>query len=222
MPSINMIAARRTEKHRREQKTRNLIYGILAEAGLFMVALSFMVVQLVTTQGQGGSLNDKIAKLKPQVEQIQNLQEQTALLQPKLVALDAARDNTLYWYTAVQNLTASLSDTCWLVGLTTTGDPSVVTGAVALPGVSAVGATMTMTGESINQTDVGQMMLRMNQYPHFDHLTLSYVQQATGSSPTEGTGVNPVNFQLAVQLHSTAPPAKPDGKTLGNANAQRS
>jgi Tfp pilus assembly protein PilN len=221
MPSINMIAARRAEKHRLELKTRNLVYGILAEAGLFMVALSFMLVQLVTTQGQVGSLNDKIVKLKPQVKQIQSLQEQTATLQPKLSALGSARNSTLYLYTALQNITCSLSTSTWLANLTTSGD---VSGGDATSKVSAPAAdpTLSITGSSLNQSDVGLTMLRMNQYPQFEHVTLNLVQQTqTGASTAKAPPTSNVEFQIAIQLHSLAPP-KSAAKTPGNNNVQKS
>jgi Tfp pilus assembly protein PilN len=220
MPSINMIAARRAEKRRMEQKTKGIIYCILAEGGLFLVALSFMVLQLITTQGQAGDLKYKIAKLKTQVDQIQALQQQTAELQPKLTALNSARDNTLYWYTALQNTTSSLSTTSWLSSISTSGDPS---GALP-PGAPATAvappATLLIAGSSISQADVGLTMLRMNQFPQFDHVMLNFVQQQDALNAPK-TGINPVQFQMAIQLHPTAQP-KAAAKTGNNDNVQKS
>jgi Tfp pilus assembly protein PilN len=218
MPAINMIAAKREEKKRLEQRTRNLVYGIAVEAGLFLVALSYMVVQLVSTQDQVAGLNESIAKLKPQVAQIQGLQDQTALLEPKLTALNDARTNTLYWYTSIENLTDSLTDSSWLVSLQTSGDPSVVN----LDGpANNQGPQMQVQGVSLTQSEVGQTMLRMNEYPSFDHVNLTFVQQQQGGFTAMTNGVIPVEFEIAIELHSTTPPASAD-KTLGADNAAKS
>jgi len=219
MPSINMIAARRAEKHRSEIRTKNIILGIVIEAGLFLVALSFMVVQLVTSQSQIGGLNDQINKLKPQVAQIQSLERETAGLQPKLIALTSARDNTLYWYTAIENVTNSLSSSTWLANLSTSGDPTGGS-ATASPTAVTPPAQMLIAGTSLNQADVGLTMLSLNQYPHFDHVTLNFVQQGQAPGSKISTIV-PYQFQIALQMHSTAPP-KDSSKTTGNDNVQKS
>jgi Tfp pilus assembly protein PilN len=214
-----MIAARRAEKHRIEKRTRNLVYGILAEAGLFLVVISYMIVQLVATQGQAADLRDKISKLKPEVEAIQGLQKETAALQPKVTALDDARTNTLYWYTAIQNLTSSLSNSTYLSSIDTKGDPS----GAASTGVGSVatGATMSVAGTSLTASDVGMMMLRMNQYPQFDKVTLSEVDEQPQMGSASMNGSQQVKFQIAIDLHPTAQP-KDTSNGLGNGNVQKS
>jgi Tfp pilus assembly protein PilN len=223
MPSINMIAARRAEKSRLEQKTRNLVYGIAVEIGLFIVALSFMLVQVVTTQGQVGELNDKIVKLKPQVDKIQSLEQQTAHLQPKLTALNSARDNTLYWYTAIEDLTDSLSAATSLASLVSSGspDPAAAKAAAPTPTAAAVPAQFVVSGVALSQTDVGQTMLHMNQYKQFDNVTLGFSQLSSVNAAASKGAQNAVQFQMTIVLHPLAQPAA--AKSLpGAINVQKS
>jgi Tfp pilus assembly protein PilN len=175
-----------------------------------MVALSFMVVQVVTAQGRVGDLNDKIVKLKPEVKAIQVLQEQTAGLQPKLAMVGTTRDDTMYLYTAIENITKSLSSSSGLTNLTTSGDAS--------DGQSADGPTISITGTARSQSDVGMTMLRMNGYPQFEHVTLTSVTQA----PPTSSQVSPADaqFEITLQLRSLTPPKS--AKTAGGDNVQKS
>ena len=220
MPSINLIAARRAEKHRLQQHIRKLIYALAAEAGVVLFIVSVLTLQLVNAQSHVGDLDTRIAKLKPQVDRIQQLEGETSQLQPKLTALNTARGTTLYWYTALQNVTSSLSTNAWLTELSTTGSPSAAAapkgpGAAPAVGAPIQAATINLNGVAVSQAEVGQTMLKMNQYPHFDQVQLNYATQALiGKKPT-------VNFQLTVLLHPTDDGAAL-GKGKGDGNVQKS
>jgi Tfp pilus assembly protein PilN len=227
MPSINMIATRRAEKHRFEQTTRNIAYTIAGEIGIFFVVASFMLVQMVQAQGQVSDLNEKIIKLKPQVDQIQSLEQQTAHLQPKLTVLNAARSSTLYWYSALQNLSESLSPSANLVSVVSSGNPAgPAAGAPPAPGTApVVAAQLAVQGIALTQSDVGETMLRMNQYPQFDNVTLNFAQ-SSGAVAGSKTSTGCEQFQMTIALHSTAPPAPAKTAstttTTGDTNAQKS
>lgn len=204
MPSINMIAARRAEKRRQERNTQKLIYGIVAELGVILLVTSFMVGRLVTTHNHVQDLNDQIKSLQTKVDEIQNLQSSTSALQPKVNALTQARTNTLYWYTAVQNVASSLPADTWLTSLGTNGTPTPGDGSGAAP------ASLNVQGMATTQFTVGETMLKMNTYPTIDQVLLNNVAQSSfGTSPT-------VTFALIVQLKpaATAP--------AGGTNVQKS
>ena len=204
MPSINMIALRREEKRQQEQNARKLLYSIAGEVGVVLAVASVMTARILVAQGHISDLSDQLAKLKPQVAQIQSLQAQTAALQPKVDTLDGAKADTIFWYNNFYAVTGSLPAKTWLTSLATgTG----AAGAGTTPG-SAAGTdpTLNLSGVAMSNAAVGQSMLRMNQSPRLDHVDLSFVQ-------SEKIGAaDAVSFQMTVHLKPEADPAKDPSK----------
>lgn len=202
MPSINMIASRRAEKRRVEANTQKLIYGILAEFGVFLLVSSVMVGRLVTTHNHSADLDDRIKSLQAKVDEIKHLQDATAAMAPKVTALADAKSKTLYWYTSFQNVAAALPASTWLTSLSSVGTPDGSTGSEA---------KLNFQGMALTQFNVGEAMLRMNAFPNIKQVDLNVVQQSNyGTRPV-------VNFQMMVELKPTTAPA-----TGGSNNAQKS
>ena len=208
MPSINLIAARREEKRRLEQHIRRLIYAILGEVGAIVLVASLMLVKVMTERGQITQLDGQIGLLQGKVNEIQALEQQTAELKPKVAILNEARNNTLYWYTAMQTIVASLPNETWLTNINTGGDPSVgatppaKTGgpgssAPPAPVVSAAGGgpTLTFAGQASDSDQVGMAMLKMNQFTNISTVTLNSVNEASSAS-----GAKTMTFSMMVQL----------------------
>jgi Tfp pilus assembly protein PilN len=194
MPSINMIATRREEKRRFQQYTHKLVYAIIAEIGVVVLLLSFMVVRLVEVKGQITDLEGQIGGLQPKVNQIQSLEAQTAALKPKVGTLNGARNNTLYWYTALQTVVASLPEKSWLTSIATTGDP---TPPPATPAASSAAkpTAPTLPGAALNFAGIA--MLKMNQFQNISSVTLSYINSAAGP---QGGGNSGMSFSMNVDL----------------------
>ena len=208
MPSINMIASRRAEKQRQEKNIRKLLYGISAEVGCVILALTGLSVREASLRGHIAELGAQIQNLQPKVNKIQDLQTEMSAMQPKVDTLDGARADTLFWYSNLSAITNSLPDKTWLTSLG-------VTGAVAggEPG-SAAGAdpTISLAGVTLDQSLVGESMLRMNQAPGLDHVDLtSSQQQKTGATDT-------VAFQMTVHLK----PETAAGDKKGASDVQKS
>lgn len=193
MPSINMIASRRAEKQRQEQNIRKLLYGISAEVACVILALTGLSIRQASMRGHMADLSAQIQNLQPKVNKIQALQDEMTAMQPKVDTLDGARADTLFWYTNLAAITNSLPAKTWLTSV------GVVGGTGGDPG-SGAGAdpTITLAGVTLNQSLVGESMLRMNQAPGLDHVDLtSALQQKTGSTDT-------VAFQMTVHLKPEA------------------
>lgn len=201
MPTINMIANRRTEKRRQEQNVRKLIYGISAEVGCLIIAISVLSVRQLTVRGHEVDLTAQMQNLQPKVNKIQALQTQIAELQPKVRTLDGAKEDTLFWYSNLYGITASLPDKTWFTSLG-------IGGAGGAPGAAAgADPTISITGMTLNQAMVGEAMLRMNQSPGMDHVVLAFVQQQkTGSTDT-------VAFQMTAHLKPEPGAAAKGGPT---------
>lgn len=211
MPSINMIAVRRADKKRQEQNIRKLLYGIIGESGLVVAAAFFITARIFGMQGHVSDLSDQLRKLQPRVVEIQTLQAQTAAMQPKVATLDGAKADTLFWYSSLGAVTASLPAQTWLTSMGTSA-----AAANSAPGSYAgTDPTLNISGVAMSQAMVGETMLRMNTAPSLDHVDLSFVtQQKIGLA-------NAVSFQMTVHLKPEAGAAVPiDLK--GASNAQKS
>lgn len=199
MPSINMIAVRREEKRRGERTIRKLLYGVAGEIGAVVLLAFVLVGRILVAQGQVGDLSDKLAKLQPRVTRIQQLQNQTAALVPKVQTLDGAKADTLFWYGGFYAVTTSLPAQTWLTSLGT-GSASGAAAAPAPGASSGDDPTLSLSGIAMSQAEVGAAMLKMNQSPALDHVDLAFVQQQKVGA------ADAVGFQMTVHLKpETAP-----------------
>jgi Tfp pilus assembly protein PilN len=173
MPSINMIASRRAEKKRLENNMRRLmaIILVLIAAGLGLGVV--FTVRIYGTRDRIGDLDVQLAKLKPTVNEIENYEKATAKLVPKLDLLKDAKKGTLRWYDMLANLSQALPSNTWLTKIATSTDTS----SQQKPG--APGAmTVSLNGLSVDQNQVGEAMLRLNEYRDFAEVDLHYTQKA--------------------------------------------
>lgn len=203
MPSINLIATRREEKHRLERNIRRLVLVVAMEFGLVVFLASAMTVRLMTLRAHVDYLSNQANALQPKVDEIEHLEAQTADMQPKVDVLNQARNTTLYWYTAVQTLCDCLPDQTWLSGIDTGGDPTPpptaapsADGSAPAPApVSAGGApTLIFSGEAPTSNEIGIAMLRMNQHQNISGVTLGAVTDARQGS------ADLMQFSMTVQL----------------------
>ena len=207
MPSINMIAVHREEKRRQEQNIRKLLYAILGEIGLVVVAASMMTARILVTQNEINRLSDRVNALQPSVTKIQQLQSQTAALLPKVQTLDGAKADTLFWYKNFYAVTTSLPPKTWLTSLGTGSGSGAGAGALTPGAAGGDDPTLNLAGVAMSQAVVGETMLRMNQAPSLDHVDLAFVQQQK-----IGTA-DAVGFQMTVHLRPEAGAAKDNSKS---------
>jgi Tfp pilus assembly protein PilN len=207
MPSINMIALRREEKRHQGQNARKLLYSIAGEVGVIVAVAFVMTARILVAQNHIHDLADQLAKLKPQVAQIQALQVQTVALQPKVDTLDGAKTDTLFWYNNFYAVTDSLPPKTWLTSL---GTASGGAPATATPGSNCgTDPTLSLSGVAMSQS-----MLRMNQSPRLDHVDLSFVQsQKIGKADA-------VSFQMTVHLKPEAAPAPDNSASKDNSTSK--
>jgi len=198
MPSINMIASRRADKLRRENNLRNTVYAIIAEIGVVVLVLSFLSIRLAAITAHISELDGQIVKLQPTVTQIQKLQTETARLMPKVLTLDGAKKDTLFWYNNIFAVANSLPAKTWLTAMSSAIPPA---GTTPVPGSGAgTDPTLNVTGIATSHAAVGDTMLRMNQQPGLDHVDLAFDQaQKLGKIDT-------VAFQMTIHLKPEAGP----------------
>jgi Tfp pilus assembly protein PilN len=200
MPSINMIATRRAERKKLERHVRMAALIVLCQVVLGCAILSFMTARIYATDRNIDKLDAQLARIQPTVKQIAEYEGQTKQLQPRLLLLADSREKTLLWYSVMQNLSRSMPANTWLTDITTvkTARPSVSTakpadGAPAAPPPPPQ-VSVKLRGMSTSQMMVGETMLRLNRWPEFKQVDLSYTQQGSSNDLTT------VEFEINAQL----------------------
>lgn len=195
MPSINMIAARRAERRHLERQVRMAALIVLCMAVVGFGVLSFMTARIYATDRSIDSLDKQLAGINPTVEQIAKYEAETRKLQPRLALLADSREKTLLWYSVMQNLSRSMPEKTWLTDVTTNKTvvvPAPTTASNVQPQAPKI--NVKIRGTSVSQMMVGETMLRLNKWPEFQKVDLSYTQQGSRED------LNTVDFEINAQL----------------------
>jgi Tfp pilus assembly protein PilN len=177
-----MIAPRRTEKKRLEMNIRRLLLLIVLEAVIIFGLAGFLVSRICTTNNMVFAMDRDLAKLQPDVKQMQNYQAKTKALAPKLDTLNDAKTDTLRWCRMLSELSRNLPNKTWLTRIST---------APLQP--DATDITINLNGVSANQQLVGQTMLQFHD-TIFSTIDLHYTQKASLGSLTA------VEFEMAAGI----------------------
>jgi Tfp pilus assembly protein PilN len=194
MPNINLISARRAEKKKIEQWTRQLFYGLVGSVGAFILLGSYLGIQRLAMENERREAEEALLRLKPKLDRIAQINADKESLLPKVATLQQARADTLRWRAVLQVVSQSVPYDTWLTAINATG-----------AGESTV---LRLVGSASSQSLVGDMMLRLNQHPLFTKVDLTFttaVQSLTGTAPSR------FNFEVAAQLRGTVttPVSKP-------------
>src|SRR5690348_3348919 len=104
MVSINMIAARRGERLRLARITRALTLSAGMAGALLFAIFATMSARIIATRIEAGRVDAQLARLQPTLNRIAALNQERAILKPKLVVLDNAQSATLRWHSVLADL----------------------------------------------------------------------------------------------------------------------
>ena len=192
MPSINMIAARRAEKKRLEKLVTTVFLVVIGEIVITLAVVGFMTARVHAANVAIRGLDSKLTELQPTVDKIHRYEIEIKKLEPRLDLLCESREQTLLWYTILQDLGRSMPEKTWLT--------SVSTGRVQA-GAGNTGTSvpaLNLTGQSVSQRLVGETMLRLNKFPEFRRVDLNYTQEGNEEC-------NTLEFQVTARLMAKAP-----------------
>ena len=192
MPSINMIAARRAEKKRLEKLISTVFLVIVGELVVTLAVVGFMTARVHATNLAIRDLDTRLTQLQPTVDKIRRYESEIKRLEPRLDLLSESRERTLLWYTILQDLSRSMPEKTWLTSVATTSVQS------AREGAEAPAPALNISGMSVSQRLVGEAMLRLNQFPEFKRVDLSYTQEGNEEC-------NTLEFQVIAKLPAQEP-----------------
>lgn len=192
MPSINMIAFRRAQKKKLETNVRKLVWVLMAEFVLAVLAGGWLCTRLYTTRGNIAELNQQLSKLDPIIAEIKTFNTNTGDLLPKLGLLNEAKVSTMRWYNILDKLSESLPTPTYLTQITSS--EQVQSAGTGTSKTSDIMTTVSLQGSTSTQSKVGETMLRLGEIPEFDGVELSYSRIDTNG------GLDTLSFQMNARV----------------------
>ncbi|HEY3299022.1 MAG TPA: hypothetical protein VGK34_10235, partial [Armatimonadota bacterium] len=208
MPSINLIAARRSEKLKLEKQVSVMFLVVVGLVAITIGLFSFMTARVISAGLTLDKLNTDLKKIEPTVQKIQMYETQIKELTPKLELLADSRESTMLWSNVMHDISSSMATDTWLINLQTSvptqtnqADPQQKT---------AIPIVLTMNGTSSSQTLVGETMLRLTQCREFDRVDLDYTKK-NGSSDMDA-----LDFSFNIKVHPIAKPVEKESTNVQN------
>ncbi|GIV21602.1 MAG: hypothetical protein KatS3mg023_3353 [Armatimonadota bacterium] len=195
MPFINMISERREQQALQIRRRRQLLTVLLAEVGVLAGVFSFLGMSNLSLQARLNRAQQEIQKIQPTLELVAKTERDTQALMPKLRTLTEAQQHTQRWYATINGIARCLPADVWLTSITSSqkqdGDKKQQS------------TVITLTGSTLTQQQVGEMMLRLNTIPTFEKVELHFTQQRSYNN------FETVDFEVAAQVQT---PEREEGK----------
>lgn len=188
MPLINMISERLEQQARLIRRRKQLLTTLLVEVGVLAAAFSFLGVGAMTMQWRLHRAKQEIQRLQPTLELIAKTERETQALMPRLRTLSEAQEHTRRWHLTINGVARSLPADVWLTAINSN----------QVQGNEKEGQTtvITLTGSTLTQQQVGEMMLRFNTIPTFERVDLHYTQQRNYND------LETVDFEVAARMQA--------------------
>lgn len=186
MPLINMIAERRQQQAQLIRRRKQLLTVLLIEVGVLASLFSFLTLGTMSLQARLQRAQREIERLQPTLDAIAKIERETQTLMPKLRTLTEAQEHTRRWYATINGIARSLPADVWLTGISST----------QVQDTEKKGQTtvITLTGSTLSQQQVGEMMLRLNAIPTFEKVELHFTQQRSYNN------FETVDFEVAARV----------------------
>jgi Tfp pilus assembly protein PilN len=185
MISINMISARRAEHLRMLRWVRALGVATSVAAAAVLAVNIFVRAQIFSTGAALSVVDRELARLKPALDRLAEVERAREGLKPKLMVLGKAQGDTMKWFDVLVSLKRTVPTRAWLTSLNVEGGRDE-------------NQTVRLNGVTETQAMVGETMLRLNATKLYETVDLHYTQSSKFADRTT------VEFEVAAHL----PPAE--------------
>ncbi|MCC2669037.1 MAG: hypothetical protein K0Q72_1508 [Armatimonadetes bacterium] len=192
MANVNLISARRAERVRLTKISKGLVVGVIAAGAVSLLAILVVGGQVMSVRGQVAAVDRDLEKLRPIIQEMEADQKERGVLQPKLVTLTDAQQQTRRWFGMMEGFKRAVPEQTWLtnVSVEKSGESSKI---------------LKINGVTVNQSRVGETMYRLSLQPdYYSKVDLRYTQTLKSSL------LDNVEFELAAQLNLPEPDKKGD------------
>jgi Tfp pilus assembly protein PilN len=171
---INLIAARRAERRKREMVRAVIVRGMAAVGAATVLAIAFMTWSTQITESRIRDADAQMVLLKDTVDQVERLQSSLESLQPRVETLVKAQNATNRWRAVLAEVGASLPEQTWITSFASQ---------------NTAGQGFTVTGQTVSQDRVGKAMMRLHRADIVQSVDLRFSRSGQGSQM--------VTFELA-------------------------
>lgn len=185
MPLINLIEEQRLAIRERERRTRVMVFGSLAIAVVGFILGGYFFLEGASARGKASVLEAKLETVQPIVEETKATERNIKRLEPRLVTLQGAQNDTLRWSRILDYFTTNTPEGIYLSNIQCRVDNR------------DEAVTMTVRGIATNQEEVGSLLLRMQLNEDLEEVTLNYTQSRTTDR------VNAIEFEIAGVIKGT-------------------
>jgi Tfp pilus assembly protein PilN len=193
MANINLISARRAERVRLRKIAKTLLAATIGCGAVGLVGMLVLGGQLMSVNAQVAEAERELEKLRPIIAEMEADQRERAQLQPKLVTLTEAQQDTRRWIGMMDGFKRAVPEQTWLTN-------------VSVEKASESAKILKINGVTVNQSRVGETMYRLSLQPNFySKVDLRYTQT------TKTDHSDNVEFELAAYLNLPQPKKEGEG-----------
>lgn len=182
MANINLISAYRAERVRLTRLARALLVMELLCVAVIAVSFLFLGGRVLVTHGHVRRSRAELAKLRPSIQRIEDIEDQRFALTPRLALLSDAQVSTRRWLGILESLKRCVPADTWLTNITVESNQET-------------GKRLKVSGVTISQSHVGETMLRLSQVrEYYERVDLSFTR------PLLVNDVRRVEFEIVAPL----------------------
>lgn len=182
MPLINLIQEQRYSLKRGEAKARSLFMGFVGVTALSALMFGFLFFETDAANKEAAQIEINVKKVAPILKGIEADEAAYAQMSPRVKTLEDAQAMTDKWVGILEHLATQTPKNTWLTGIRCAG--SDVTKPIAV----------SFAGLSDKQELIGELMLRLQNSPHLDNVSLRYTQE---KAVAQGTGIE---FEISADI----------------------
>jgi len=199
MMRINLLPHREIRR-KRQQQHFFLMAGVVfaVSVAIWFSVHSYLVGQLENQQGRNRYLEQEIANLDKQIEEIKKLKEQTAALLARKKVVETLQGNRAEVVHLLDQLVRQLPE------------------GVYLKGVKQTGSKVTISGYTQSQARVSTLMRNLDSSPYLDSPTLVEIK----ASAVGASRINEFTLNINVTRSQEAESKKPAGRAASGSPAR--
>lgn len=165
MPFINLIQEQRLAAKKRDSQTRMMVVSTIGVGALAFLAAGFFTYEAHRVQGEVRRLEDQKERLAPVIAQLEKNEDEIKVLEPRLVTLQGAQENTKRWSRIMDYLTVNTPEGIWLTNITCTNNDK------------SKPIQVNVQGQSQTQESVGAFILRLEAGEDLKNVRLKFTQE---------------------------------------------
>ncbi len=187
MPYINLIQEQRAVTRRNEIRARSGFFAFVGITSLAVLGYGALFLQTADLNSRESKLLFELQRLEPVKKQIDANKAIEADLHPRLTSLEEGQALTDRWVHILDHFTTQTPANTWITNLRSqSNDPQRP-------------VALVVSGMSTGQEPVGEFMLRTQNEPNLEAVTLKYTNEKT-------TLAGPaIEFELGADVKGTAP-----------------